>query len=95
VTWFVAPALNKSALVVCAITVVQAADVTEELAACRADIENAGIGGAQLAGMSEFELVQLVARIGGSRYHAQLLEQLKRVKEVCEAQVATMRHFVE
>jgi len=72
-----------------------AAAVTEELVACRAGIESAGIGGAQLAGMSEFELVQLADRIGGSRHHAKLLEQLKRVKEVCEAQMATMRHFDE
>ena len=73
----------------------QAAAVTEELLACRADIENAGIGGAQLAGMSEFELVQLAERVGGSRHKAKLLQQLKHVKEVCEAQVATMRHFDE
>jgi hypothetical protein len=45
--------------------------------------------------MSEFELVQLAERIGGSRYQARLLDQLKRMKEVCEAQVATMRHFDE
>ena len=54
-----------------------------------------GISGVQLAGMSEFELVQLAEHIGGSRYQGKLLEQLKRVKEVCEAQVATMRHFDE
>ena len=94
-TWFVAPALNKCAPAACAVTAVQAAAVTEELVACRADIESAGIGGAQLAGMSDLELVQLAERIGGSRHQGKLLEQLKRVKEVCEAQVATMRHFDE
>ena len=64
-------------------------------AQARADIASAGIGGAQLAGMSEFELVQLAERISGSRHHAKLLEQLKRVKEVCEEQEAIMRHFDE
>ena len=89
------PALNKCAPAACAVTAVQAAAVTEELVACRAGIESAGIGGVQLAGMSEFELVQLAERIGGSRHQGKLLEQLNRVKEVCEAQVATMRHFDE
>ncbi len=79
----------------CAVTALQASALTEELVVCKANIESAGIGGVQLAGMSEFELKQLAERIGGSRHQAKLLEQLKRVKEVCEAQVATMRHFEE
>lgn len=49
----------------------------------------------QLASMSEGELREVVASVCGGRLKEELLVQLKRVKEVCEAQVATMRHFEE
>ena len=49
----------------------------------------------RLAGMSDFELDELAACVGGSCLKGELLVQLQRAKEVCEAQVATMRHFDE
>ena len=45
--------------------------------------------------MSGAELLHLAASVGGSRLTEELHVQLKLVKEVCEAQVATMRHFEE
>jgi hypothetical protein len=44
--------------------------------------------------MSDSELRTLAASVGG-RMQIELITQLGRVKEVCEAQVATMRHFEE
>jgi hypothetical protein len=45
--------------------------------------------------MSDFELLQLTESIGGSHKKIQLLKELQRVRDECEAQVATMRHFDE
>ena len=45
--------------------------------------------------MSDTELLELASSVGGSRFKDELFAQLKRVKDVCEAQVATMRHFEE
>ena len=73
----------------------QAAALSEHLDACRAGIESAGIDSMQLAGMSDSELDELAASVGGSRLKGELFVQLQRAKEVCEAQVATMRHFDE
>ena len=75
--------------------VCQAAALSEHLDACRAGIESAGIDSMQLAGMSDSELDKLAASVGGSRMKRELRWKLQRVKEVCEAQVATMRHFDE
>ncbi len=33
--------------------------------------------------------------VGGGRWKEEQFAKLKRVKEVCEAQAATMRHFEE
>jgi len=73
----------------------QAAALSPELEACKADIERAGIDGVQLTGLSEFDIRELAASVGGGRFKEELFAQLKGVKEVCEAQVATMRHFEE
>ena len=72
-----------------------AAALSSELEACRVGVESAGVDGARLACMSGAELLHLAASVGGSRLTEELHVQLKRVKEVCEAQVATMRHFDE
>ena len=80
---------------VCAVIVRQAAALSTELEACRVGIEGAGIDSMRLAGMSDFELDELAASVGGSRLKGELLVQLQRVKDVCEAQMATMRHFDE
>ena len=80
---------------VCSVILHQAAALSPELEACRAGIEGVGIDSMRLAGMSDFELDELTASVGGSRLKGELLVQLKRAKEVCEAQVATMRHFDE
>ena len=45
--------------------------------------------------MSDFELRERADAIGGSRKKEDLFTQLKLVKDLCEAQVATMRHFDE
>ena len=76
-------------------TAVQAAALSPELEACKADIERAGIDGTQLTGMHDSELHELAASVGGGRFKEELFAQLQRVKGVCEAQVATMRHFEE
>jgi hypothetical protein len=73
----------------------QAASLSPELDAFKSDIERACIDGLQLAGMSDSELCNLAASVGGSRFKDELRAQLQRVKEMCEAQVATMRHFKE
>ena len=80
---------------VCSVIARQAAALSAELDACRAGIEGAGIDSMRLAGMSDFELDELAASVGGSRLKGELLVQLQQEKEVCEAQVATMRHFDE
>ena len=72
-----------------------AAALSSELEACRAGVERAGIDGTRLACMSGAELLQMAASVGGSHLMEELHLQLKRTKEVCEAQVATMRHFEE
>ena len=74
---------------------VQAAAFSAELEACKAGIEKSGVDGMQLAGMSDSELHKLAASVGGGRLKEELFAQLKGVKEVCEAQAATMRHFEE
>ena len=101
------PARKRSAAVVpaahCAlrafaarcVTAIQASALSPELDSCKAGIEKAGISGTRLASMGEFELAQLAESIGGRRNKALLCLQLQRVKDVCEAQVATMRHFEE
>jgi len=83
--------------IVCGMTsnVLQAAALGPELHDCKAGVERADIGGARLACMSDFELRERADSIGGSRKKDELFLQLQRVKEVCEAQVATMRHFDE
>jgi len=73
----------------------QAAALSAELEACRAGIEQSGIDGARLAGMGDAELQGVAASVGGKRLKEKLLQELKDVREVCEAQVATMRHFEE
>jgi hypothetical protein len=73
----------------------QAAALPEELDACRAGIEGLKIDSMRLAGMSDFELDELAASVGRSRLKGELLVQLQRAKAVCEAQMATMRHFDE
>ncbi len=74
---------------------IQAASLSPELDECKSGIERASIDGLQLASMSDFELCDLASSVGGSRFKEKLLGQLQRMKEVCEAQVATMRHFKE
>jgi GTPase SAR1 family protein/t-SNARE complex subunit (syntaxin) len=61
----------------------------------RAGIERAGIDGTRLAAMSDSELRDVAASLDGGQFKEELLSQLQWVKEVCEAQVATMRHFDE
>ena len=75
--------------------VAQAAALSADLETCKAAFEKTGIDGKQLAGMSDSELDKLAASVGGSRLKGELHLQLQRVKELCEAQVATMRHFEE
>jgi hypothetical protein len=45
--------------------------------------------------MGDAELQGVAASVGGKRLKEKLLQELKEVREVCEAQVATMRHFEE
>ena len=73
----------------------QAAALSAELEACRAGIEQSGIDGARLAGMGDAELQEVAASVGGKRLREKLLQELKIAREVCEAQIATMRHFEE
>jgi hypothetical protein len=73
----------------------QAATLSAELEACRAGIEQSGIDGTRLAGMGDAELQGVAASVGGKRLKEKLLQELKEAREVCEAQVATMRHFEE
>lgn len=74
---------------------VQAAALSSDLEACRSGIERSGIDAARLAGMGDAELQELAASVGGKLLKKQLLEELRREREVCEAQIATMRHFEE
>ena len=73
----------------------QAAALSAELEACRAGIEQSGIDGARLAGMGDAELQEVAASVGGKRLREKLLQELKIARDVCEVQIATMRHFEE
>jgi hypothetical protein len=75
--------------------VLQAEALGPDLADCKAGVERACIDGTRLASMSDFELRERADVIGGSRKKEDLFTQLKLVKDLCEAQVATMRHFEE
>jgi hypothetical protein len=84
-----------SIIFVLSVFAVQAAALSAELEACRAGIEQSGIDGARLAGMGDAELQEVAASVGGKRLREKLLQELKDAREVCEAQIATMRHFEE
>ena len=73
----------------------QAAALSAELEACKAGIEQSSINGARLAGMADVELQEVAASVGGKRLREKLFQELKDTREVCEAQIATMRHFEE
>ena len=73
----------------------QAEALGPDLADCKAGVKRAWIDGTRLASMSDFDLRERADVIGGSRKKDDLFTQLKVVKDVCEAQVATMRHFEE
>ncbi len=73
----------------------QAAALSAELEACRAGIEQSGIDGARLAGMGDAELQKVSASVGGKRLREKLRRELYDAREVCAAQIATMRHFEE
>ena len=75
--------------------VAQAAALSADLETCKAAFEKTGIDGKQLAAMSDPELQELASSVGGIRLKDELRVQLQRLKDVCEAQVATMRHFEE
>ncbi len=73
----------------------QTAALSAELEVCRAGLEQSGIDGARLAGMGDAELQKVAASVGGKRLREKLLKELKDAREVCEAQIATMRYFEE
>ena len=66
-----------------------------ELEACREGLERAGIDGTRLGSMGDAELAELAASVGGRAMKEKLFDQLKRMRMVCEDQIATMRHFEE
>jgi hypothetical protein len=45
--------------------------------------------------MTDAELQKLADSVGNRQHRQELFTQLKGVKDVCEAQVATMLHFDE
>ena len=61
----------------------------------RAAFERANIDGAKLAAMTDADLQKLADSVGNRDDRQRLLTELKKVKDVCEAQVATMLHFDE
>ena len=68
----------------------------QDLHNCRAAIERANIDGAKLAAMTDAELLKLADSVRNRDYRQEyLLTELKKMKTVFKAQVATMLHFDE